>query len=85
LVTGNVILCCGKLGLKKYIIRKRATGQYVDRSQRLPEDPAQAMVFDSVEEADFYRVQLKNSPDQYEICELTAEGKLVAVRDSGSG
>jgi hypothetical protein len=71
------------LDLKKYVIRKRATGQYVDRWQRLPKDVRQAMVFDSMEEADFYRVQLKNAPDHYEICELTAYGKLVAVRDSG--
>jgi len=41
------------------------------------------IVFGSIEEADFYCIQLKNAPDRYEICELTADAKLVVVRDSG--
>ena len=31
------------------------------------------------EEADFYRIQLKSPPDQYEICELTADGRVIAL------
>jgi hypothetical protein len=79
MVNGSLDLCRGKLELKRYIIRKRATGLYVDRSLRLPKDPSQALVFGSIEEADFYRIQLKNSPDQYEICEVREDGEVIAV------
>ena len=45
----------------------------------MPKDVVGAMAFPSVEDADFYRVQLKNGADDYEICELTENGRLMSV------
>ena len=65
--------------MKKYIIRKRHSDFYVDRWGGIRQDAVQAMAFPSVEDADFHRGQLRGSPDQYEICELTADGQLIPV------
>jgi hypothetical protein len=65
--------------LQKFIIRKRGTGHYVDRWRGVREDVAQALAFPSVEEAEFHRAQLRTSPDEYETCELTADGQIIPV------
>jgi hypothetical protein len=66
--------------LHKYVVRERGTNFYVDRWGGLRQDAAQALAFPSVEEADFHRCQVRAASDQYEICELTPDGKTIPVQ-----
>jgi hypothetical protein len=55
-----------------FILRERGTGLFVDRWGKLHSALAQAHIFPSAEEADFYRLQL-HSQGSYEICALNAQ------------
>jgi hypothetical protein len=49
--------------VKRYVLRKRDTGRYVARSQAFVENATRSLIFSSVEEADFYRLQLNHDTD----------------------
>jgi hypothetical protein len=66
--------------MAKYLIQRRDTGFYVDQWRGLHQGVAQALGFHSVEEAEFYRVQIQSSREQYETCELTAGGQVIPVQ-----
>jgi hypothetical protein len=67
------------IAMKKYVIRRSGTGHYVTRSHTELRDAMQAMAFSSIEEADFYRIQLDRAAE-YEICELTTDGQVISVQ-----
>jgi hypothetical protein len=67
--------------LKEYLIRKRGSCSYAARGGGMRQDIAEVMAFASLEEAEFYRLQFGDARDQYEICELTADGRLIPVKD----
>jgi hypothetical protein len=81
----TILLCCPATAAD----RRRGDGQQrrrdsrrrgADRWAKLREDVYQALAFPSVEEAEFHRGQMLGSPDEYEICELTPDGRITPVQ-----
>ena len=62
-----------------FILRERGSGLFVDRWGQLHSALAQAHVFPSTEEADFYRLNLCSQQGDYEICALNAEGVPIVL------
>jgi hypothetical protein len=71
-----------KRTMNKYVLRDRATGQFVDRWGGLHREPAQAYVFPSTEEADSYRLRMLSAPASYEVCALSPDDQLAGAPSS---
>jgi hypothetical protein len=70
--------------MNRYVIRKRGMNHFVDRWDGLREDIPHARVFLSVEDAEFYCVQLVGCLDDYEVCELTPGGGVKPLERPGA-
>ena len=68
-----------------FVLRERASGLFVDRWETLHSELAQAHVFPSAEEADFYRLNRLSQPDGCEVCALNTEGVPVLSNAQSDG
>ena len=64
--------------MNRFILRERGSGLFVDRWGQLHSALAQAHIFPTSEEAEFYRLNL-SQPGSYEICALNAQGVPIVL------